>query len=127
MHIIVRAIPRACAQRSNCDCVLSRRKNTLDSFQGKCSMSMIVPSFFTATAYRSDKFVGSLSHTNASPLILFYIHGSRECNFFQKNFSMAVTLSVRSSPTSMLQNFRIEIFLEDVDPTKIFQHKHFST
>ena len=55
--------------------------------RGKCSM--IVPSFFTATAYRSEGFLGSLSHTNASPAVAahtFYIRGSRECNFFRKTF-----------------------------------------
>ena len=73
-----------------CDCVLPRRKNsehTRDSFRGKCSM--IVPSFFTATVYRSEEFLGSLSHTKPlqpSPLILFYIRGSRKCNFLQKIF-----------------------------------------
>ena len=44
------------------------RKNserTRDTFRGKCPM--IVPSFFTATAYRSEAFSGSLSHTNDSP------------------------------------------------------------
>ena len=111
-----------------CDCVLSHRENTLDSFQGKCSMSMIVPSFFTATAYRSDKFVGSLSHTNTSPLILFYTHGSRECNFFQKNFSMAVTLSVRSSRLLCCKIFALKYFwrtstLRKSFNTNIFQRK----
>ena len=61
---------------------------------------MIVPSFFTATAYRSEDFLDSLSHTNASNRrrpYFFYIRGSREYNSFQKNTSMAVTLSIRSS------------------------------
>ena len=51
---------------------------------------MIVPSFSTATAYRSEESLGSLSHTNASPTVtahtFFYICGSRECNFFRKIF-----------------------------------------
>ena len=44
------------------------RKNsehTRDTFRDKCPM--IVPSFFTATTYRSEVFSGSLSHTNDSP------------------------------------------------------------
>ena len=70
-----------------CDCVLPRRKNsehTCDSFRGKCSM--IVPSFFTATAYRSEEFLGTPTPLQPSLPILFYIRGSRECNFFRKTF-----------------------------------------
>ena len=67
--------------------VLHRRKNsehTRDTFRGKCPM--IVPLFFTATAYRSEAFSGSLSHTNDSPTtasIFLYIQCSkaREVNF----------------------------------------------
>ena len=56
-----------------------RREHTRDTFQGKCPM--IVPSFFTATAYRSEAFSGSLSHTNESPTtasILLCIRGNLE-------------------------------------------------
>ena len=80
--------------------VTHHRKNsehTRDTFRGKCPM--IVPSFFTATAYRSEAFSGSLSHTNDSPTttsILLYIHGSLE--YLSKIFSTAVTFSVRFFP-----------------------------
>ena len=51
--------------------------------------SFVFPWFFTATAYRSEGFLGSLSHTNASPAVAthtFYISGSCECNFFRNTF-----------------------------------------
>ena len=47
-----------------CDCVLPHRKNsehTHDSFRSKCSIC--------STAYRSEEFLGSLLHTNASPTV----------------------------------------------------------
>ena len=86
MRIILHAIPRARARRSahTCNCVLPRHKNsehTRNSFRGKCPM--IVPSFFTATAYRLEDF----SHTNASNRCrpyFFYICGSRKYNSFRK-------------------------------------------
>ena len=62
-----------CMRHSTCSpstLILPRRKNSehsRDSFRGKCSM--IVSLFFTATAYRSEEFLGSLSHTNASPTV----------------------------------------------------------
>ena len=65
-----------------------RRKHTHDTFGGKCPM--IVPPFFTATAYRSEAFSGSFSHTNESPTtasILLYIRGSLEYTF-RKSFHM---------------------------------------
>jgi len=41
-------------------------EHTRDTFRGKCPMR--VPFFFfTATAYRSEVFLGSLLHTNGSP------------------------------------------------------------
>ena len=77
-----------------CDCVLPRCKNsehTRDSFRGKCST--IVPSFFTATAYRSEEILGSLSHVHQCLsnrwrpyFFTVAIRGSRECNFFRKTF-----------------------------------------
>ena len=81
--------------------VLHRRKNsehTRDTFRGKCPM--IVPSFFTATAYRSEAFSGSLWHTNDSPTtasILLYIRGSLGKSFRQQLLSPYV-----SSPCSSL-------------------------
>ena len=56
-------------------------------------------SFFTATAYRSEAFSGSLSHTNDSPTttsILPYARGSLE--YPLKIFSTAVTFSIRFFP-----------------------------
>ena len=59
-------------------------EHTRDRFRGKCSV--IVSSFFTATAYRSEEFLGAPTPLQPSPPILFYIRGSRECNFFRKTF-----------------------------------------
>ena len=75
--------------------VLHRRKNsehTRDTFRGKCPM--IVPSFFTATAYRSEAFSGSLWHTNDSPTtasILLYIRGSLG-NLFDSSYFLRTFL-----------------------------------
>ena len=117
------------------DCVLPRHKNsehTCNSFRGKCSV--IVPSFFTVTAYRSEEFLPTfwaLFRTpmplQPSPPILFYIRGSRKCNFFQKT-STAVTLSVRSFrllcwKISMLKYFRRMSTLRKFFNTKIYLTK----
>ena len=49
---------------------------------------MIVPSFFTATAYRSEEFLGTPTPFQPLPPILFYIYirGTRKCNFFRRTF-----------------------------------------
>ena len=94
MRIILHAIPRARARRSahTCNCVLPRHKNsehTRNSFRGKCPI--IVPSFFTATAYRLEDF----SHTNASnrcrPYFFIYVVAANTI-LFVKHFHGSYSL-----------------------------------
>ena len=78
--------------------VLHRCKNS----EHKCPM--IVPSFFTDTAYQSEAFSGSLSHTNDSPTtvsILVYIRGSLGKSFRQQLLSPYVSLPCSSLPLLM--------------------------
>ena len=72
---------------------------------------------FTATAYRSEAFSGSLSHTNDSLTtvsILLYIRCSLE--YLSKIFSTAVTFSLRFFPAvachykRYVVKFRVKIF-----------------
>ena len=77
---------------------------------------MIVRSFFTATAYRSEAFSGSLSHTNNFPTaashILLYTWQPR-IQFLLKNSSMAVIFSMRFFPcfiATLLQMLCCKIF-----------------
>ena len=112
-----------------CDCVHPRRKNsehTHDSFRGKRSMT--VPSFFTATAYRSEEFLGSLcTPTPFQPSlpIHFYIRGSRECNFFKKTFPWQLLSSSRllCCKIFVLKYFRRTSTLRKIFNTKIFPMK----
>ena len=112
----------------SCDCVLPRRKNsehTRDSFRGKCSM--IVPSFFTATAYRSEEFLGTPMPLQPSPPILFYIRGSRECNFFQKTFPWQL-LSLYVLPDFYVVKFSVlKYFRRTLTLRKFFNMKIFPT
>ena len=74
---------------------------------------MIVPSFFTATAYQSEESLDSLSHTNASLTVaahtfFIYVVAANIISFeklFQSSYSLRTFF-----PTSMLQNFHVEIF-----------------
>ena len=67
-----------CIERSAAGCLEWRQmallrylqsRDSPDTFLGKCPM--IVPSFFTATAYRSAAFQGSRSHARISPTAIF--------------------------------------------------------
>ena len=77
-------------------------KHTRNTLRGKCPM--IAPSFFTATVYRSEAFLGSLSHTNDSPTtasILVYIRGSLGKSFPQQLLSPYVSSLCSSLPLLM--------------------------
>ena len=119
-----------------CNCVLPHRKNskhTRDSFRGKCSMN--VPSFFTATAYRSEELFRTPTPLQPSPPILFYIRGSREWNFFRKTFPWQLL-----SPYVLPNFYVVKIFVlkyfrrmstlrtffnTKIFPTKISHNKNF--
>ena len=65
---------------------------------------MIVPLFFTATAYQPEEFLGSLSHTNASPTVaahtFLYVVATNAISFeklFHGSYSLCTLF-----PTSML-------------------------
>ena len=94
---------------------------------------MIVPLFFTATAYRSEEFLGSLSHIahiNASPTVAahtFQPQWQPRMQFLSKNFSMAVTLSVRSSRLLCCKIFVLKYFHRTSTLRKFFNTKIFPT
>ena len=76
-------------------------------------------SFFTATAYQSEVFLGSLSHTNTS---------ATTTSLYMCNSSMAVTLSVRSSQRYVVKFSCQNVFVgrqpyENFSTHKFFQQK----
>ena len=86
-------------------------------------MSMIVPSFFTATAYRSVfglPFAHKCLSNRRHPHFFIYVVAANA-------ISLKKTFPWQLLPPYVLPDFkfRVEIFLEDVDPTKSFQHKNF--
>ena len=58
-----------------------------------------------------------------SPPILFYIRGSHKCDFFRKTFTMAVTLSVCSSPLLCCKIIVLKYFRRTSTLRKFFQRK----
>ena len=91
---------------------------------------MIVSSFFTATAYRSEEFGLSFAHQRLSnrrrPYFFIYVVAANVISF--EKLSMAVTLSVRSSrllccKIFVLKNFRRTSTLRKFFNTKIFPTK----
>ena len=110
---------------------------------------MIVPSFFTATAYRSEAFSGSLLHTNDSPttasILLIYTWQPRipfenlfHSSYFLRTFlpPALACLSLRAhatrKPFTLLQMLCCKIFVLKYfrrTPTlrKIFNTKIFPT
>ena len=112
-----------------CDCVLPRRKNSehsRESFRGKCPM--IVHSFFTATAYRSEVF--GLSRTSAtlqpSPPILFIYVVVAHAISFEKLFHDSYSLRA-FFPTSVVKIFVLKYFRRTSTLRRFFNTKIFTT
>ena len=83
---------------------------------------MIVSSFFTATAYRSEEFGLSFAHqrlSNSRRPSFYYIRGSRECNFFRKTAWQLLSLYVL--PDSNVAKGRQPY--ENFSTRKFFQRK----
>ena len=87
---------------------------------------MIVPSFFTATAYRSEEFLG-FAHQRLSnhhrPYFFIYVVAANVIS--SKNFSMAVTLSVHSSRLLCCKIFLLKYFCRMLTLQKFSTRKFF--
>ena len=92
---------------------------------------MIVPLFFYSHSVSIGRmFLGSLSHTSASPTVathtfLYTYVVAMNAISFEKTFPYQL-LSPYVLPDFYVVKFCVEIFLLDIDPTKIFQHENFS-